>query len=109
MTYSASATNHNYCLGLLWIGEEADLLEASNWTKSPGPVFYTNEDLHRYGPGHNSFTTAGDGETVIMIYHARDYKEIKGHELSDPNRATRARVVQWTESGFPDFMQNKED
>ena len=44
-----------------------------------------------------------------MIYHARDYKEIKGHELSDPNRATRARVIQWTESGFPDFMQNKGD
>lgn len=106
VTYSASATNHNYCLGLLWIDETADLLEIANWHKSPGPVFYTNEDLKRYGPGHNSFTIAEDGETVVMIYHARDYKEIKGHELSDPNRATRARVVQWTESGFPDFMQS---
>ena len=44
-----------------------------------------------------------------MIYHARDYKGIQGHELSDPNRATRARVVEWTASGFPDFMQNNED
>ena len=109
VTYSASATNHNYCVGLLWIDEEADLLDTANWHKSPGPVFYTNGDLKRYGPGHNSFTTAEDGETVIMIYHARDYKEIQGHELSDPNRATRARIVQWTESGFPDFMQNKGD
>ncbi|MFW6290084.1 MAG: family 43 glycosylhydrolase [Mariniphaga sp.] len=109
VTYSASATNHNYCIGLLWIDEDADLLEASNWNKSPGPVFYTNEDLNRYGPGHNSFTTAEDGETVIMIYHARNYKDIQGHELSDPNRATRARVVHWTESGFPDFMQNQGD
>ena len=41
-----------------------------------------------------------------MIYHARDYKEIQGHELSDPNRNTRARVLEWTESGFPDFLQN---
>lgn len=109
VTYSASATNHNYCIGLLWIDEEDDLLEAANWIKSPGPVFYTNEDLNRYGPGHNSFTLAEDGETVVMFYHARDYKEIIGHELSDPNRATRARVVQWTESGFPDFMQNRAD
>ncbi|MFW6290166.1 MAG: family 43 glycosylhydrolase [Mariniphaga sp.] len=109
VTYSASATNHNYCMGLLWIDEEADLLNASSWNKSPGPVFYTNEELQRYGPGHNSFTTAEDGETVIMIYHARNYKEIQGHELSDPNRATHARVVQWTESGFPDFMQNQGD
>lgn len=105
VTYSASATNHNYCMGLLWIDEDADILDLSNWHKSPAPVFYTNEDVKRYGPGHNSFTTAEDGETTIMIYHARDYKEIKGHELSDPNRATRARIVEWTPSGFPDFMQ----
>ncbi|MFW5657750.1 MAG: family 43 glycosylhydrolase, partial [Bacteroidota bacterium] len=105
VSYSASATNHNYCMGLLWIDAEADLLDESNWHKSPGPVFYTNEKLGRFGPGHNSFTTADDGETVIMIYHARDYKEIEGHELADPNRATRARVVKWTESGFPDFRQ----
>ncbi|MFW6259858.1 MAG: family 43 glycosylhydrolase, partial [Tangfeifania sp.] len=109
VTYSASATNHNYCMGLLWIDEDADLMDVSNWHKSPGPVFYTNEELDRYGPGHNSFTTAEDGETVIMIYHARDYKEIQGHELSDPNRATRARTVRWTKSGFPDFMQNVGD
>lgn len=109
VTYSASATNHNYCMGLLWIDTDADLLDASNWHKSPGPVFYTNEDLKRYGPGHNSFTTAEDGKTTIMIYHARDYKEIQGHELSDKNRATRARVVEWTESEYPDFMQNTTD
>ncbi len=109
VSYSASATNHNYCLGLLWIDENADILDVSNWHKSPGPVFYTNEDLKRYGPGHNSFTTSEDGKTDIMIYHARDYKEIIGHELSDPNRATRARVLKWTPSGFPDFMQNEGD
>ena len=109
VSYSASATNHNYCMGLLWIDEKADLLNAANWNKSPGPVFYTNEDLKRYGPGHNSFITAEDGKTTVMIYHARDYKEIQGHELSDKNRATRARVVEWTKSGFPDFMQNKKD
>ena len=109
VTYSVSATNQNYCMGLLWIDDDADLLEASNWHKSPGPVFYTNEEVDRYGPGHNSFTTAADGETVIMIYHARDYKKIQGHELEDPNRATRARPVRWTASGFPDFMQKKGD
>lgn len=109
VTYSASATNHNYCMGLLWTDEDADLLEAANWHKSPGPVFYTNEEVDRYGPGHNSFTTASDGETIIMIYHARNYKEIQGHELEDPNRAMRARIVRWTENGFPDFRQKEGD
>ncbi|MBN1950263.1 MAG: family 43 glycosylhydrolase [Bacteroidales bacterium] len=109
VTYSASATNHYYCMGLLWIDAEADLLDASNWNKSPGPVFYTNEELKRFGPGHNSFTVAEDGKTDVLIYHARDFKEIPQHELADPNRATRARVFGWTGSGFPDFMQNTED
>lgn len=109
VTYSASATNHYYCMGLLWIDEDADLLKASNWHKSPGPVFSTSEELNRYGPGHNSFTTSEDGKRVIMIYHARDYREIEGHELSDPNRATRARAVSWTESGFPDFRPYEAD
>lgn len=109
VTYSASATNSNYSVGLLWIDQKANLLKASNWHKSPSPVFYTNEELKRFGPGHNSFTTSEDDKTDIMIYHARDYNGIIGHELSDPNRATRARVVEWSESGFPDFMQNKGD
>jgi len=109
VAYSASATNHNYCMGMLWIDEAADLLNASNWHKSPAPVFYTNEALKRFGPGHNSFTVSEDGVTDIIIYHARNYKEIQGNELADPNRATRARVVQWTASGFPDFMQNLGD
>ncbi|MGK7397407.1 MAG: glycoside hydrolase family 43 protein [Candidatus Cyclobacteriaceae bacterium M3_2C_046] len=109
VTYSASATNHNYCMGLLWINEKDDLLDTVNWNKSPGPVFYTNEDLERFGPGHNSFTLAEDDETVVMIYHARNYKNILGHELDDPNRASRARVVDWTSSGFPDFRQHQQD
>ena len=109
VAYSASATNHNYCMGLLWANEDADLLNVANWNKSPGPVFYTSDELKRYGPGHNSFTTSEDGKSTIMIYHARDYKEIQGHELSDKNRATRARKVNWTKSGFPDFMQNEKD
>ncbi|MDO3695206.1 glycoside hydrolase family 43 protein [Wenyingzhuangia sp. chi5] len=109
VTYSASATNDNYAVGLLWIDENTDLLNVNNWHKSPAPVFYSNADVKRYGPGHNSFTTSEDGKTDIMIYHARDYREIEGAELSDPNRATRARVVKWSENGFPDFMQKQGD
>lgn len=109
VTYSASATDYNYCMGLVWIDEEADLLKSTNWNKSPTPVFYTNEALKRYGPGHNSFTISEDGKRDVLIYHARDYKEIKGDPLGDPNRQTRARVLHWKEDGFPDFMQDKGD
>jgi GH43 family beta-xylosidase len=109
VTFSASATDANYALGLLWANEDANLLDTASWTKLPEPVFYTNEALKRFGPGHNSFTVAEDGKTDVMIYHARDYKEIKGEPLYDPNRHTRARVLGWTADGMPDFGQDKDD
>jgi GH43 family beta-xylosidase len=109
VTFSASATDHTYAIGLLWIDEDADLLDAKSWNKLPKPVFYTNEQVKRYGPGHNGFTVAEDGKTDIVVYHARDYKELKGSGLSDPNRDTRLRVLHWTEDGFPDFRQEAGD
>ncbi len=109
VTFSASATDANYAIGLLWAHEDADLLDTASWHKLPEPVFYTNEGLKRFGPGHNSFIVAEDGKTDIMIYHARDYKEIKGEPLYDPNRHTRARVLKWTKDGMPDFGQDLDD
>ncbi|MCU4174290.1 glycoside hydrolase family 43 protein [Carboxylicivirga sp. N1Y90] len=108
MTYSASATDDTYCVGLLWADENADLLDAESWNKSEEPVFFTNEEMNRFGPGHNSFTVSEDGTTDVMIYHARNYKRLRGSPLTDPNRHTRARVINWTMDGFPDFRQNEE-
>lgn len=42
MTYSASATDANYCLGLLTADQNADLLDPASWKKSPEPVFKGN-------------------------------------------------------------------
>ncbi|WP_028612643.1 glycoside hydrolase family 43 protein [Paenibacillus harenae] len=102
LSYSASATDHHYCMGLLTADEDADLLEPKSWSKSPAPVFRTNEEASLYGPGHNSFTVSEDGEDVL-VYHARDYKDIEGDPLYDPNRHTRAQVFGWKDDGTPDF------
>jgi GH43 family beta-xylosidase len=109
LSFSASATDATYCIGLLWAKEGADLLDPASWTKLDKPVFFTNEKFKRYGPGHNSFTVAEDGKTDVMIYHARDYEKIKGDALSDPNRHTHARVIKWTKDGMPDFGQEYSD
>ncbi|WP_145948774.1 family 43 glycosylhydrolase [Paenibacillus sp. Y412MC10] len=102
ISYSASATDHNYCMGLLYADESADLLDPASWMKSPEPVFATNEENGQYGPGHNSFTVSEDGEDVI-VYHARNYKEIIGDPLYDPNRHTRMQIFGWNEDGTPNF------
>jgi GH43 family beta-xylosidase len=103
LTYSASATDANYAMGLLSAPADANLLDASVWRKSPEPVFRTSEANGQYGPGHNSFTTTPDGKTDVLVYHARNYREIKGDSLRDPNRATRAQVIRWRADGTPDF------
>ncbi len=74
----------------------------ANWHKSPRPVFTTSIENRQFGPGHNSFTTTPDGEEVL-VYHARNYTEIEGDPLYDPNRHTRLKLIRWDEHGMPDF------
>lgn len=105
LTYSASGTGPEYCMGLLTASGEADLLDPRAWTKSAEPVFATSEENRVYGPGHNSFTTVTTpaGELDVLIYHARSYKEILGDPLRDPNRHTRAQIFRWNAAGVPEF------
>lgn len=109
ISYSASATDHNYAMGLLWADAKADLMNPDSWHKSQQPVFATNDSLQRFGPGHNSFTVAEDGVTDLVIYHARDYRDIEGDALNNPDRHTRVRVLAWDENGMPDFRQSEGD
>ncbi len=103
LTYSASKTDANYCLGMLTADEDANLLDPESWTKSKEPVLQTNPENDVYGPGHNCFTTTRDGKTDIIVYHARDYERIQGDPLHNPDRATRAQAITWKADGTPDF------
>jgi GH43 family beta-xylosidase len=102
MTYSASATDARYCLGLLTADENADLLDPNSWTKSQQPVFVTNAATSVYGPGHNSFTVDEKGRD-ILVYHGRDYAAIEGDPLFNPDRHTRVQRLYYTADGTPDF------
>lgn len=103
LSYSASATDENYCMGLLHASEAADLLDPRSWTKRPQPVFRTDYEHQIYGPGHNSFTVSEDGQTDLLVYHARTYTEIVGDPLWDPNRHTYVKPLRWDAQGMPVF------
>ncbi|MBO7934689.1 family 43 glycosylhydrolase [Streptomyces sp. S9] len=103
LTYSASATDANYCLGMLTASATADLTSPASWTKSTSPVFRSSEATSQYGPGHNSFTVSEDGRSDILVYHDRSYRDISGDPLNDPNRRTRVQKVYWKADGTPDF------
>ena len=75
--------------------KSSDMLNPDSWTKIPDPVFQTNSEISRYGPGHNSFTVSEDGMENLFVFHARDYKEIIGDPLYDPNRHTYIQKLTW--------------
>lgn len=100
LSYSGAATGIDYAMGLLTASADADLLDPASWTKSPTPVFTSDPSVGIYGPGHNSFTTTPEGDTVL-VYHARTYTEIVGDPLWDPNRQARAQILPFTAEGDP--------
>ncbi len=103
LTFSASATDANYCMGLLTASASADLLNPLSWAKTPTPVFASNAATGQYGPGHNQFTVSEDGKSDILVYHDRGYRDITGDPLNDPNRRTRVQKIYWKADGTPDF------
>lgn len=100
ITYSASATDENYAVGLLWADEEADLLDPKNWHKSEQPIFTTSYENKQYGPGHSCFTKDED-DTDLLVYHCRNYTEIEGDPLWNPDRHCRIKPIEWNENGMP--------
>ncbi len=102
LTYSASATDARYCMGMLTARDDADLMDPASWTKSPVPVFKTSRVNHIFGPGHNSFTVDENGRDML-VYHARDYEKIEGDPLFDPNRHTRVQPIRYDAAGVPIF------
>lgn len=109
LTYSAAGTGAEYCVGMLTAHEDADLLDPRSWTKSPEPVFRTSEANGIFGPGHHCFTTAEDGVTDLIVYHARNFRDITGDPLRDPNRHTRVQPVRWRADGTPDFGEPRRE
>ena len=102
LTFSASETGVDYCVGLLEAPDDADLLDPEVWTKSRMPVLASDASRRIYGPGHNSFTVDGDGND-ICVYHARTEEEIVGNPLYNPNRHAMLMKVRWDDEGRPAF------
>lgn len=108
ISFSCSATDENYCVGLLTADENTDLLDPQSWKKSHFPVLRTDEEKGVYGPGHNCFTQSEDGRDV-MIFHARPYPGTIGTPLNDPNRHALRMEVRWDSNGDPVFEYQKQN
>lgn len=105
VSFSASATGYEYCMGLLEIDETDDPMVKSNWKKYPEPVFKTDPDRNIYGPGHNCFVEGDEGEQLCVV-HFRSYKDIIGgnaNSLYDFNRHAHVMKITFDRNGVPQF------
>lgn len=107
LTYSASDTGINYCMGMLSIDENAEILDPNAWKKERYPVLKTDIQKGIYGPGHNCFVKAEDNTADICVFHARQYGNIEGNPLYDPNRHTMLMEIKWNQDGTPKFEFQK--
>ena len=105
--FSASGTGAEYCIGRLEAETDADILDASAWTKISEPVLATADLENEAGPGHNCFTVDENGD-LLLVYHARPGEHLDGkcgtyweESLYDPCRHARIRKVKFSENGTP--------
>lgn len=96
--YSAARSdNANYCLGQLELVGE-DPMNAEDWVKHDGCVFYQNKLTSAVGVGHASFTKSPDGSQDWIVYHG----------MVDPTTGWAARTIRtqeftWNADGSPKF------
>lgn len=96
--FAASETYTSYyCEGLAVADSNADLCNASSWTKLPRPVFSSNHEASAYGAGHISFFNESSPDNTYIVYQA--YSD-SGQDCLD-NRSPRMQKISWDENGIP--------
>jgi len=100
LVYSASGCwTDDYCLGMLTVNANVDLLDPASWTKSTEPVLKTSVTDKVFAPGHNSFFKSLDGQEDWILFHANDNSGDGCGDLRKP----RIQKVFWRTDGTPDF------
>lgn len=73
-------------------------MNAEDWIKYPGCVFYQNKREHAVGVGHASFVKSPDLTEWWIVYHGM-YDPTNGWQ----ERNLRAQKFTWNQDGSPKF------
>jgi GH43 family beta-xylosidase len=100
IVYSASGCwTDAYCLGMLTLKGNGDLLNPASWVKNREPVFSGRPEANAYATGHSSFFTSPDGKEDWIVYHANP----AAGQGCGRFRTPRAQKFIWKTDGTPDF------
>ncbi|MEI5676382.1 MULTISPECIES: family 43 glycosylhydrolase [unclassified Nocardioides] len=99
LTYSGSATDNTYVVGLLTAPAGADLTDPAVWTKHVYPVLKSDPSIQQTGPGHSMFSVDEDGND-ILVYHAKN---------NGGSRDAAVRRIHWAADGMPILDMTKDE
>ena len=94
------ATDERYAMGLLAVPLPICLTPPAG--AGAAPVFTTTTSA-RYSARPQPFHRAAGGVTDLLVYHARNYTQIEGDPLWNPDRHTCIQPLQWDADGMPVF------
>jgi GH43 family beta-xylosidase len=111
LVYSSSGVSPTYVVNGVSAPLDADLTRIDTWRKwaaplqksVPMPAGVTDYRRYEQGPGHGSFTTDEDGNT-LYVYHTW------GDGVGGNGRDARVRRIHWAADGRPllDMARNEE-
>ncbi|MBD3919889.1 family 43 glycosylhydrolase [Paenibacillus sp. PR3] len=101
LTFSSAAVDATYCVGLLTVDTNVDLLDPRSWTKGNYPLLTSRSVPGEFGTGHNSYVTDEDG-VLWNVYHGRPGVEAP--------RCSGLRRVHFDIDGYPvlDLTEDKD-
>ncbi|GAA1715739.1 family 43 glycosylhydrolase [Fodinicola feengrottensis] len=103
VTFAASSCGSaDQALGMLSF-TGTDVLSASAWTKSAGPVFARSDANWVFGPGQNSYFSSPDGSEVWNAYYAVTSPGGAAYGSCGADRSLRVQKVRWSANGTPLF------
>ncbi len=92
LTFSGALIDYTYCVGVLSVPLDANLLDCNSWVKGNYPLLTAFSVKGETGPGHNAYVRDENGITWCT-YHARVEK--------DGPRSSGIRRVHFHKDGFP--------
>lgn len=101
LTTSSALVDYTYCVGMLTIDKNKDLLDVRHWKRSNYPLLTSASVPGECGPGHNAYVKDEEG-LIWNTYHARVGK--------DGPRSSGVRRVHFHKDGFPvlDLTEEKD-
>ena len=107
MTYSGSATDERYAMGMLTADADGDLLDAKSWRKMPRARDGQRAGKRAVRPRAQQLHQKRKKARISSSFTPGPIPASTAHPLSDPNRHCHIRTVRYDADDKPVFQERE--